>query len=191
MIVATAGIVFASCRSSPPPNIVLYVVDTLRFDALHCDGNGNVQTPAMDRLALDGMRFTRAYANASWTRPSMGTLLTGTYPTVHGAVGRNDALRRGVHTLAGSLRSAGYRTAAVYANANIGPEFGFGEGFDDFIALRPARFVNDPTVPRNEVGTADNVVNRAIEWLRGRDRRPFFLLVFTVDPHAPYEPPAP
>ena len=181
----------AGCQRAAPPNIILYVVDTLRADAVGGDGNPGVRTPAMERVAHEGLRFRRAYANASWTRPSMGSLLTGTYPRTHGAIGRHDALRAGVATLAGGLHAAGYRTAAVFANPNIGTLYGFGEGFDDFIALYPARMVHDATVPQAYVGTADHVVDRAVEWLRGRPTQPFFLLVFTVDPHAPYEPPAP
>ena len=178
-------------RTPPPPNILLYVVDTLRYDAVHANGNDAVQTPAMDRIAQEGLRFARAYAAASWTRPSMGSLLTGVYPSTHGAIGRQDALRSGLPMLAAELRRLGYRTAAVYANPNIGRPFGFAEGFDDFIDLYPARYIHDQRVPRERVGTADNVVNRAITWLQARPATPFFLLVFSVDPHAPYEPPAP
>jgi choline-sulfatase len=178
-------------RTSPPPNILLYVVDTLRYDAVECDGNDTIRTPAMDRIAQEGLRFARAYAAASWTRPSMASLLTGVYPSTHGAIGRTDALRAGMPLLASELRRLGYRTAAVYANPNIGRPFGFAEGFDDFIDLYPARYVHDQSVSRERVGTADNVVNRAIAWLQARPATPFFLLVFSVDPHAPYEPPAP
>jgi len=169
----------------------LYVVDTLRYDAVQCDGNDTVHTPAMDRIAQEGLRFARAYAAASWTRPSMASLLTGVYPRTHGALGRTDALAAGMPRLAGELRRLGYRTAAVYANPNIGPPFGFAEGFDEFIDLYPARYIHDRSAPPERVGTADNVVNRAIAWLRARPAKPFFLLVFSVDPHAPYEPPAP
>ena len=174
-----------------PPNIVLYVVDTLRYDAVQCNGNDAIRTPAMDRLAQEGLRFARAYAAASWTRPSMASVLTGVYPNTHGAVGRTDPLRPGLPLLASELRRLGYRTAAVYANPNIGRSFGFAEGFDDFVDLYPARYANDPSVPQQQVGTADHVVNRAIAWLERRPATPFMLLVFTVDPHAPYEPPAP
>src|SRR5262245_13479405 len=83
-------------RHAERPNILLYVVDTMRADALRCYGNTAVQTAAMDRLAAGGIRFERAYANASWTRASMGTLLTGEYPSTHGAVGRGDALGAGI-----------------------------------------------------------------------------------------------
>ena len=69
----------------------------------------------------------------------MASLLTGVYPSTHGAIGHADALRSGIPLLAGELRRLGYRTAAVYANPNIGRPFGFADGFDEFIDLYPAR----------------------------------------------------
>ena len=190
--VSVAGAMLASChRSTTPPNVLLYVVDTLRFDAVHCNGNAAVQTPAMDRLAREGVRFERAYANASWTRASMGSLLTAQYPTVHGAVGRHDALRPGLPTLAAQLRALGYRTAAIVANPNIGSTFGFGAGFDEFIELYQPHTTHAAVRPEQLIATGDQVVDRAREWLAHNTARPFFLLVFTIDPHAPYMPPAP
>jgi len=179
------------CQRAGGPNILLYVVDTLRADAVGAYGDTAMHTPAADRLAAEGIRFARAYANASWTRPSMATLLTGTYPRTHGAIGRQDALRSGLPTLATELRARGYHTAAVFANPNVGAAFGFAEGFDDFIPLYPPRLGHGQTLPQEQIGTAVNVVNRAIDWLRAHRRQPFFLLVFSVDPHAPYEPPPP
>ncbi len=171
--------------------MLLYVVDTLRFDAVHCNGNDAVQTPAMDRLAQEGVRFTRAYANASWTRASMGSLLTGEYPSVHGAVGRPDPLRAGVTTLATQLRARGYRTAAIIANPNIGSTFGFAAGFDEFVELYEPHAGHQAVQPEQLIATAERVVDRAQEWLHHNTATPFFLLVFTIDPHAPYTPPAP
>jgi len=177
------------CQRHMPPNIILYVVDTLRADALGCYGNSAVQTPAMDRLAREGMRFGHAYANASWTRASMGSLLTGEYPTSHGAVGRSGVLRRGAATLASRLRRAGYYTVGVIANPNIGSPFGFAEGFDTFTELYTAH--GGLVGPQELIATADRVVDAAVGWLRARRAAPFFLLIFSIDPHAPYTPPAP
>jgi arylsulfatase A-like enzyme len=183
--------VAAGCRRTTPPNIILYVVDTLRADALGCYGNPSVQTPTMDRLAREGIRFARAYADASWTRASMGTLFTGEYPNTHGAVGRADALRRGITTLPMQLRARGYRTAAIIANPNIGSTFGFAEGFTDFVELYNSHPEHTLVMPAELLATADRVVDAASAWLQAHPAGPFFLLVFSVDPHAPYTPPAP
>ncbi len=62
---------------APRPNILLYVVDTLRADHLGTYGNETIRTPNIDRFAGSGLVFTNAYANSTWTRPSMASLLTG------------------------------------------------------------------------------------------------------------------
>lgn len=191
VVVSAAYAILAGCHRSTPPNILLYVVDTLRFDAPHGNGNEAVQTPAMDRLAREGMRFARAYANASWTRASMGSLLSGEYPSTHGAVGRPDALRAGIATLPAQLQALGYRTAAIIANPNIGSSFGFAAGFGEFVELYRPHPGHQPVQPEQLIATADQVVDRAQAWLRRNTATPFFLLVFTIDPHAPYTPPAP
>jgi choline-sulfatase len=178
-------------RRAARPNILLYVVDTMRADALHCYGNSAVHTPAMDGLASAGIRFTRAYANASWTRASMGSLLTGQYPSTHGAVGRSDALRAGIPTLASQLAAAGYQTAAIISNPNIGATFGFATGFGAFVELFDPHPQRNVVLPEELIARADTVVDRTIAWLHQRSDAPFFLLVFTVDPHTPYTPPAP
>ncbi|MBI3783927.1 MAG: sulfatase [Deltaproteobacteria bacterium] len=187
LLLSTLG----GCRSSPPPNIVVYVVDTLRADALHCYGNPAVQTPAFDRLAAAGTRFERAYANASWTRASMGSLLTGEYPSTHGAVGRMDSLRQDMPSLPTLLRQRGYRTAAIIANPNVGRAFGFAKGFDDFTELYQPQEGVRPILPQELIAAGDRVVEAAISWLNENRHKPFFLLVFSIDPHAPYTPPAP
>jgi arylsulfatase A-like enzyme len=179
------------CRGNERPNIVLYVVDTLRADALHTYGNHAVQTPNYDRLGSGGTRFERAYANSSWTRATMGSLLTGEYPSTHGAIDRLGALRPQLPTLAQQLHQAGYRTAAIIANPNIGSAFGFAKGFDDFIELYSQLDARRPVMPGELIATADKVVERALSWLRSRPAQPFFLMIFSIDPHAPYTPPPP
>jgi len=182
----------AACERPPaPPNVLVYVVDTLRADAVGCYGNASVHTPAIDRLAQEGTRFARAYANASWTRPSMGSLLTGEYPSTHGAVRRPDALRLGIPTLPARVRALHYRTAAVIANPNIGSSFGFADGFDDFVELYRPHDGRSDVVPEELNAPADRVVDAAIGWLHTHSAAPFFLFVFSIDPHAPYTPPPP
>jgi len=121
----------------------------------------------------------------------MGSLLTGEYPTIHGAVGRADRLRSDIPTLASQLQTAGYRTAAIVANPNIGPAFGFERGFDEFIEMYSHVAAPRPILPSELIATAERMVDRTLEWIRQRPQKPFFLLVFSVDPHTPYTPPAP
>lgn len=178
-------------RASPPPHIVLYLVDTLRADALGAYGNSQVHTPSFDKVAHGGTRFDRAYAPASWTRATVGSILTGEYPTVHGAVGRFDRLRPDLPTLAEELHRMGYETAAVVANPNLAPTFGLARGFDEYVELYDPITQVRAIEPQELVATSAQVVDRALAILRRPRSKPLFLFVFAIDPHAPYTPPPP
>lgn len=103
------------------PNIVMIYVDDLGYGDISCQSEANgrtIQTPNIDRLAKEGMRFTSAYAAASTCTPSRYSLLTGEYPFRKQGTGvlPGDAhmiIHPGRQTLAGNLASAGYRTAVV------------------------------------------------------------------------------
>src|SRR5207253_3039064 len=122
------------------PNVVLIMVDTLRADHLSCYGSTAVKTPHIDALAADGTRWANAFAQASWTRPSVATILTGLYPSSHGAVHKADRLPERVDTLAERLRAIGYRTVGFADNANISRAFNFQQGFDEYRYLEPDFF---------------------------------------------------
>src|SRR5439155_24049800 len=93
-------------------NVLLITIDTLRADALGCY-DGPAATPALDRLAADGVRFDFAHAHAVLTLPSHASILTGNYPFRHG-VRENSGYRLApnARTLATVLKRAGYATAA-------------------------------------------------------------------------------
>lgn len=172
-----------------PPNVVVYLVDTLRADHLGVYGYDRPTSPEVDRFARDAVTFEYAVAPSTWTRPSVVSLLTGLRPWVHGVNRREDALSQDVDTLAEILSAAGYQTAAVITNGNVGPDFAVDQGFEVFRYLResPSR----PAVHQ----LSDRVNQVVFRWLARREERaeerPFFLYVHTTDPHAPYFPPAP
>ena len=170
------------------PNILLYVVDTLRADALGAYGRDAIETPEVDALASEGWLFERAYAPSSWTRSSMASLLTGVEPGVHGVMQREDVLTEGWSLLSERLSSQGYSTGAIVTNPNIGSFFGFDQGFDEFHELYARR--EPGSVGSTELVTrSDEVTRRAIEWIDRHSTGPFFLLLLTTDPHWPYLPP--
>lgn len=193
LLCAAVVLAVAGCQQRPPqrPNVVLYVVDTLRADALGCYGNTAVRTPHFDRFAREATLFQRAYASSSWTRATIGSLLTGQHPSTHAAVDRGSALRTDLPTLAEELRAAGYRTAAVIANPNVGKVFGFERGFDTFIELYAEVEGPRPIQPAELIADAERVIGTAIAWIEQRSSQPFFLFVFAIDPHTPYTPPPP
>lgn len=178
-----------ACREPAPrrPNVLIYVIDTLRADGLASYGNPLASTPNLDALAGQGVLFEHAYANASWTRASVATLLTGLLPWHHGAESRDDRLPELARTLAEVFAEQGYATALVSANPNVGRVFGFHQAFDALSELF-ARSKPGLVQGRELVTPSDVVTRDAVAWLRGAPR-PFFLVVLAIDPHFPYRPP--
>jgi arylsulfatase A-like enzyme len=167
-----------SGRSGPVrPNIVMYLVDTLRADRLGCYGAKQPTSPTLDAFVRGATLFARAIAQSTWTRPSVASILTGLAPPAHGVETLADRLPEAAVTLPTILRAAGYRTAAFSTNPQVSAATGLAQGFDDF-DLRPS-------------GTRSGEMNRLVlRWLdQHRGRSPFFLYIHTIDPHAPYDPP--
>src|SRR5215475_6694619 len=100
------------CRAAVPPNIFLITIDTLRADHVHCYGYPQIQTPALDELAKDGIRFEQAFTPSPLTNSSHTSILTGLLPSVHGVNDFGMPLADTHPTLAELLKSKGYRTAA-------------------------------------------------------------------------------
>src|SRR4051794_29411722 len=120
----------ANLRPIAGQNVLLITIDTLRADALGSYG-GRAATPALDRLAAEGVRFDFAHAHAVVTLTSHASLLTGRYPFEHGL--RDNAgyrLPTGTPTIATMLKGAGYATAAITAAFPLHSRFGLNAGFD-------------------------------------------------------------
>jgi uncharacterized protein (TIRG00374 family) len=117
--------------------IIFVVVDTLRADRLPSYGYASGRTPHLDAFARDALRFENAFANASWTRPSFATLLTGSYPSRHATMGKSDSLPEALVTMPEALQAAGYATSGIVTNYNVAPFFHFDQGFDRFAYLEP------------------------------------------------------
>jgi arylsulfatase A-like enzyme len=172
------------------PNILIYLVDTLRADRLGCYGYGRPTSPQIDRFAADAVLFANSQAQSPWTRASVASMLTGLWPQQHKVNDDEDQLADDAVTLPEILQQAGYRTAAITTNGNSSRLAGFSQGFDYFNYLREIR-MDDP------LATSEDVNQAATAWLDQNqaapqaDRRPFFLLLHTIDPHAPYTPPEP
>ena len=122
------------------------MVDTLRADHLVAYGYARPRRRSIDGLAADGVRFAHTFSQASWTRPSVATILTGLYPSSHGAVHKADILPDRVDTLAEVLSRGGYYTVGFANNVNVSPIFNFEQGFDDYRYLAPDLFfyANEP-----------------------------------------------
>src|SRR5215470_12566118 len=95
------------------PSVLLITLDTVRADHIGCYGYSRIETPAIDRLASDGVRFENAYTLVPITLPSHAVILTGTYPMFSGVRDfTSPPLPANVPTLAEMLHRHGYHTAA-------------------------------------------------------------------------------
>ncbi|PDH37780.1 MAG: sulfatase [OM182 bacterium MED-G24] len=119
-----------------PPNIVLFMTDQLRRDALGCYGNEICRTPNLDKLAQEGTRFDQAYAVSPVCSPSRASLMSGRYPHNHGVMINthiaptwNRGLPADSPTFSRQLKDAGYvldYAGKWHVNEDLGPEdFGF------------------------------------------------------------------
>ncbi len=170
------------------PNVLLYVVCTLRPDHMSLYGYGRDTTPFLKQLGASAVVFDDAVAQGSWTKASVPSILTSLQAFTHGLVNESDTIPRGAVTMAEQLRAAGYVTASIVANPFAGRASGLKRGFDYVMEY--------PVVQRNRTdsidrGTDSAAINRAIlPWLERHRDEPLFLFVLSTDPHAPYRPPA-
>ena len=163
-------------------HLVLVTVDTLRADRVGAYGYVPARTPAIDRLAREGVRFTQAFTTAPITLPAHASLLTGRYPPGHGARHNGLAMSTSVPTLATILQQAGFSTAAFVSAFPLDKRFGLARGFDIYDDQLPR---GPDRKPLNE-RAGDESVRRAVEWLSSRATQRTFLWLHLFEPHAPY-----
>jgi len=170
--------------AAPPRPVVVVLVDTLRADHLGLYGYERDTSPHLDRWAEEAVVFERCVAQSSWTKPATASILTGLNPSEHGVQREASRLDAELETLAEPFQAAGWRTGAFVTNGFIGrADAGFEQGFDEFVAY-------DAPEPRLYV-RAEHVLADALAWVEGVADAPFFLFVHLLDPHEPYDPPAP
>ena len=180
-----------SARTSLP-DVYLITIDTLRADHVGCYGYKQVETPALDALAADGVRFTQAFTHSPITNTSHITILTGLLPSVHGVTDFGVPLSPQHVTAAELLKKRGYQTAAfigaVILDSNtLAP--GLDRGFD-FYDNFPAKTETKQRWGRVERRGME-VVEHAEAWFEKHRTGPHFVWVHLYDPHDPYEPPPP
>jgi arylsulfatase A-like enzyme len=187
------GLAFGCSRPAAPPNLILIIVDTLRADQLGVYGGPEGVSPEIDGLAAGGIRFARVIAPCTWTRPSIGAMLTSRHPRALGLYEESqEMLADRFPTLAEALRARGYATLGVTANPNINSYFGFDRGFDAYadtdvaFGFMPAAGDEALWLERT-LPTARQVLRallgRARALRRSGDRRPVYLQANLMDVH--------
>ena len=204
LLFSSFGILHSSLATERP-NILLILPDQMRASAMGCDGNAEVKTPNIDRMAAEGILFKRTYANVPVCCPARSILMTGTYPHVNGMVANDLRLREEHVTIAERLRDAGYRTGFIGKwHLDGGPrDPGFvppgprRQGFEFWAAYECHHKHFDPDYFRDTPERI--VVNKfepeascdfAVEFLKSQPKdKPFFLTVQMGPPHDPYGAP--
>jgi len=209
---AAAAIPHSAIRTPQSANLLILTTDQHRADCVGCYGNGIVRTPAIDRLAGEGVRFTRHYVQAPQCVPSRGSMLTGRYPHVHRAFTNRYRLPDREQTIARVLNERGYLTASIGArpfapnNATGGFQRIFGDPEHE-AALKKAgwtgakvaeyeaklkeTFQAYPVPWGEELDSSSVTADLAVEFLRQNRGRPFFVQVNFHRPHHPFDPPRP
>ncbi len=186
-LAAAAGTA-AALRAAPdaglPPcddcSLVLIVIDTLRADHLGYHGYARDTSPALDAFSRRSRTYTRCMAQATWTVPSMASLLTSTYPFNHrlqfgpGDTESWHGLGDELHPLPEVLRDAGFETAALIGNPVLRARLGFDRGFDRYEHL-----------------SDDAIVREAVRQMARWDGRRSLLYLHLLGPHPGLDPPVP
>ncbi|MBM3739357.1 MAG: DUF4976 domain-containing protein [Acidobacteria bacterium] len=162
------------------PNIVLVLVDDLRFDELGCTGHPFAQTPNADRLAREGANFRNAFAVTPLCSPSRATFLTGQYPHRHGIIDNTDrrAASHQLITWPRLLRDSGYETAFI-GKWHMGNDDSARPGFDHWVSFPGQGESTDPLINDNGKTSrvrgyiTDVLTERAVDVIRRPHTKPF------------------
>lgn len=178
----------AGLRARDDLSVVFVLIDTLRAEHLGCYGYDRATSPNLDAIASQGIRFSNVLAQSSWTKSSMASLWTGTYPVANGVLRYSDGLSESVRMPAEILRDSGFATVGIFRNGWVAENFGFAQGFDLYVTSSPGpgpkrvRRLNPSPSPLR--GTDYDVTEAALEFLRTRPRdRRFLMYLHYMDVH--------
>ena len=172
-------------------NVVLITLDTTRADRIGAYGARDVETPALDRLAAEGVLFDEAVSVAPLTLPAHASIFTGKFPPEHG-IRDNGGFFLGPAqvTLAEVLKARGYRTGAFVGAYVLDSKWGMDQGFETYVDdfdVGGAKGVSLGSIQR----PANEVIDKALPWIDGAKSSPFFAWIHLYDPHTPYRAPEP
>ena len=176
-------------RRDPGLSVLLITIDTLRADALGAYG-GRAETPWMDRLAREGVRFETAHAHNVVTFPSHANILSGQLALVHG-VHDNTGFRfpPDLPTLATRLKAVGFHTGAFVSAFVLDSRFGLDRGFDVYDDRATGIESQSPFRVPDRLGS--ETIAAAKAWIDAQGDSQYFAWVHLYDPHYPYIPAEP
>ncbi len=169
-------------RPAIPPNIIMVVVDDLRWDELGVAGHPFLETPNIDRLAAEGVMFNNSFHSVPLCSPNRATILTGQYPSRHGIID-NVSRARASHelkTFPQALQRIGYETAFL-GKWHMGNDPTPRPGFDEWVAIPgQGRSTNPELYENGRIGVVegyltDILTDRAVAFVEKERNGPFFL----------------
>ncbi len=189
-----SDVVVSAADDDTPPNIVFIFADDLTCQAISAYGDQRklLETPAMDRIGREGMRFERCLVTNSICGPSRASILTGKYSHRNGFYNNTNCTFDGAQqTFPKLLQAAGYATAMIGKwHLNSDPT-----GFDEWNILPGQGVYYNPQMIRNGEQTqhtgyvTDIITDSSLDWLRKRDKsRPFLLMMQHKAPHREWSP---
>ena len=182
-----ANDVFADER----PNILFIFTDDHAYQAIGAYGSNRNETPNMDRLAAEGMRFTNCCVTNSICGPSRAVIQTGKYSHLNGFIDNNSRFDNTQQTFPKLLQKAGYQTAIVGKWHLVSEVTGF-----DYseVLVGQGPYYNPPMIKNGEriehTGrTTEIITDLSLEWLKNRDTsKPFLLMTQHKAPHREWDP---
>lgn len=170
--------------SAPPPNVIVVLVDDLRWDDLGVSGQPFVETPTMDRMAKEGVRFLNMFATTPLCSPSRAAILTGLYAHTNGIIDNTarDSASYLLPTFVQPMAKAGYQTG-FFGKWHMGNDDGPRPGFTEWVAMRGQGEAVDPQfnvngVRRKETGyVTDLLTDHVVSFLEKAGQRPFLVFL--------------
>jgi arylsulfatase A-like enzyme len=174
-------------RTRSDLNVVFLLIDTLRADRLGVYGYSRPTSPVIDAAAAYGIVFDDVVSQSSWTKTSMASLWTGTYPIHNGILRYSHVIPEEAVMPAERFRDAGYRTVGLWRNGWVEANFGFAQGFESYV--RPAigaermRVYRESRSPNPIAGTDEDLTISATDFLKQFGSQRFFLYLHYMDVH--------
>ncbi len=185
LLVATAV-----AKAGERPNIVIIFTDDHAQHAISAYGSKINQTPEIDRLAADGMRFTESYVGNAICGPSRATLLTGLHSHANGQTGNRARFKDELPTFAKTLQANGYDTAMIGKwHISTKPN-----GFDHYAIKRGgyynSRFETADGMEDSEGHVTDVITQRSLDWIQNRPdpENPFMIWISHSAAHRVWAP---
>ena len=201
-------------EQSKKPNIILFLIDDLGYGDLGCYGNTKISTPNIDRLAIEGIRFTDFHSNGPMCTPTRAALLTGRYQNrlgerfegpLSGKTQYDEGMPLEAVTMAEMLKEAGYSTG-MFGKWHLGykePFLPTRQGFDEFVGLAAGDGDHHSHIdrwgredwwqnnsPKMEDGySVELITNHSKSFIERHQDQPFFLYIAHLAIHFPWQGP--